>query len=416
MRIKNLRRKFLVFVIALCALTSSSMGVLAVSQYEIDTLRSRREALAQQAADQAEYMQKLADESALFAVRKLALDQCIATNAEEIRLLNEQIELYNRMLEEKSAELHEAAEAEEEHTRQLRVRMRAMEENGEMSYISVILESASLSEMLGRIADISDITRYDRELEANYRYAKENRAQIAGEYREILAQQEDMQSELAVKRAYLDSQRSAADALVQSLSEDSVNAEAELAAIEEALDTADYEIQQLIIALQREQAAAAAAAAANGQGGGVSASTGTGVLASGSFIWPVPSSGLVTSQYGYRDQPTAGASTNHGGLDINASTGTPIVSAAGGTIISAGYQGGYGNCVIIDHGNGVQTVYAHLDSLNVQAGQSVGQGQQLGGAGSTGVSTGPHLHFEIRNNGQTTDPGAYYDNYSVWNG
>ena len=430
MRKKQLIKSIISLALVLCTLMLCSLSAMAVSQYEIDQLQLRRQALAQQAAEQAAYMNKLAEESALFAVRKLALDQCISTNAEEIELLNEQIELYNQMLEKKSSELNEAIYAEEKQNRQLRVRMRAMEESSDMSYISVLLESASLSELLSRIADISDITRYDRELEESYRTTRENRAQIAEEYREILSQQQDIQSELAQKKSYLNEQIEAAAVLMASLNENSANAEAEFAAIDEALNEADAEIQTMIVALQRQYAAeraaraAAAAAAASssssssssssGGGGTVGASTGTGVMAEGDLIWPLPSSNLVTSLYGNRAQPTAGASTNHQGLDINATEGASVVSAAGGTVMSAGVQGGYGNCVIVDHGNGVQTVYAHLSTIGVSVGQSVAQGQQLGGAGHTGVATGDHLHYEVRNNGSTTDPTQYYSDYSVW--
>lgn len=424
MRKNQLFKSILSLALVLCTLMLCSLSAMAVSQYEIDQLKLRRETLAQQAAEQAAYIEQLAEESALFAVRKLALDQCITTNSEEIKLLNEQIELYNRMLEEKSSELNEAIYAEEKQSQQLRIRMRAMEESTDMGYISVLLESASLSELLSRIADISDITRYDKELQESYRTTRENRAQIAQEYQDILSQQQDIQFELAQKKNYLDEQIAAAAVLMASLDENSADAEAEFAAIDAALDAADAEIQAMIIALQKQyaaqRAAAQRAAAASGSAtvavgsATVAASSGTGVVSVGDLIWPVPSSSLVTSQFGLRDQPTAGASTNHQGLDINASEGTTIVSAAGGTVISAGTQGGYGNCVIIDHGNGVQTVYAHLSSIDVTVGQTVAQGEGLGGAGHTGVATGDHLHYEVRTNGVTTDPAQYYSDYSVW--
>ena len=426
MRKNHLFKILFSLVVVLSMLVTLSLSAMAVTQYDIDQLKLRRETLAQQAKEQAAHMEQLAAESALFAVRKLALDQCIATNNEEVALLNEQIDLYNQMLEEKSSELNEAVFAEEKQNRQLRVRMRAMEETSGMNYLSVLLESSSLSELLSRIADFSDISRYDKELETNYRTLRENRAQIAQEYQDILAQQKNVKSELAQKQSYLNDQIAASAALVKSLEENSANAEEEYAAIDAALDEADVEIQELIVALQKqreaEQAAAAAAAAAaagyyNGGGGGSSgASTGTGVISAGDLIWPLPSSNLVTSQYGNRSQPTAGASTNHKGLDINASAGDTVVSAAGGTVIAAGVQGGYGNCVIVDHGNGTQTVYAHLDSINVSKGQSVDQGQKLGGAGMTGTATGNHLHYEVRQNGVQTDPAQFYDNYSVWGG
>ena len=217
MRIIHRNKRLFCFVLVLGSLLMGSLPVWAVSQYDIDQLQLRREALAKQAAEQAAYMDRLAAESALFVVRKQALDQCIATNSQEIELLNQQIELYHQMLQEKSSELNEAVYAEENQNRQLRSRMRAMEESGDINYLSVLLESSSLSELLSRIADISDITRYDKELQENYRITRENRAQIAEEYQALLAQQKDIQSELAQKRDYLDEQIAAAAALVKNL-------------------------------------------------------------------------------------------------------------------------------------------------------------------------------------------------------
>ena len=414
MRMKKTFRTLVVFMLIFCMLSLCAPGALAVSQYEINQLALRREALAEQAREQAAYMQALAEESALFAVRKLALDQCIVTNEEEIELLSEQIELYNRMLEEKSGELNDAIYAEERQSQQLRARMRAMEETSGMSYLSVLLESASLSELLGRLADIADITRYDRALETRYRNLRENREQIAQDYQQLLSDQQNVQAELAEKKDYLNEQIAAAADLVKSLEENSANAEEEYAAIDAALNETDAQIQAMILALQAEYAAQRAAAAPSGNGSGTGASTGTGVISIGDLIWPIPSSGLVTSQFGNREQPTAGASTNHQGLDINANEGDAVVAAGGGTVISAGNMGGYGNCVIIDHGNGVQTVYAHLSEVDVTVGQTVGQGDLLGGAGHTGIATGDHLHYEVRENGVTTDPSQFYTDYDIW--
>ncbi|MBQ0134644.1 MAG: peptidoglycan DD-metalloendopeptidase family protein [Clostridiales bacterium] len=411
-------RRLFALAAGMALLLALTLPAMAVSQYDIDQLALRRQALAEQAAEQAARIDKLNAESALFADRKLALDQCIETNRQEIELLNEQIKLYNQMLEEKSGELNEAIYAEEQQNQALRTRMRAMEETTDMSYLSVLLESNSLSELLSRIADINDITRYDRELQESYRQARSNKAQITREYQDMLTEQQSIQSELAARQSYLDGQIEAAQLLMESLSEDSENALAEYAAIDAALDAADVEIQQMIVALQQQYAAqrVQAAAASGGSGSGVGASTGSGVVSVGDLIWPLPSSSLVTSQFGNRDQPTAGASTNHQGLDINANEGDRVISAAGGTVISAGQLGGYGNCVIVDHGNGVQTVYAHLSSVNVSVGQSVGQGDTLGGAGATGIATGNHLHYEVRANGVNTDPSQYYSDYSVWGG
>ena len=126
----------------------------------------------------------------------------------------------------------------------------------------------------------------------------------------------------------------------------------------------------------------------------------------GQFIWPTD--GVITSHFGYRDAPTAGASSNHPAIDIGASQGTPVVAADGGVVISAGANGGYGNSVGIKHANGMVTWYNHLYGWNVKVGDEVGQGQQIGQVGSTGISTGPHLDFKILDaDGNPVDPEQY---------
>lgn len=120
-----------------------------------------------------------------------------------------------------------------------------------------------------------------------------------------------------------------------------------------------------------------------------------------------PTSGRVTSEFGMRNHPISGGRKMHSGIDIAAPAGSRVNSMKGGTVVSAGQQGGYGNCIVVDHGNGLTTRYAHLSSINVRPGQSVSAGQKIGGVGSTGNSTGNHLHFEVRENGNAVNPRKY---------
>ena len=122
------------------------------------------------------------------------------------------------------------------------------------------------------------------------------------------------------------------------------------------------------------------------------------------MTWPVQGGGRVSSEFGPRVHPVTGAHRDHLGIDVAAPTGTAIVAAAGGEVTFAGQQGGYGNVVIIDHGNGTETRYAHQDSMAVSVGQRVEAGERIGAVGSTGLSTGPHLHFEVRRDGQAVNP------------
>ncbi|MBO5555767.1 MAG: M23 family metallopeptidase, partial [Oscillospiraceae bacterium] len=138
----------------------------------------------------------------------------------------------------------------------------------------------------------------------------------------------------------------------------------------------------------------------------------------GSFSWPVPCSSRVTSRFGYRTDPFTGASAGHAGIDIDGfgNDGAAVVAAAGGTVVTATTGGGgYGTYVLIDHGNGYQTVYAHLSGLAVSSGDSVGTGQTIGYLGATGRATGTHCHFEIRQGGTPIDPEQYFSGLSHWN-
>ncbi len=135
-------------------------------------------------------------------------------------------------------------------------------------------------------------------------------------------------------------------------------------------------------------------------GGGVQ------IVGTGQLSWPV-SGGVITSPQGWRTHPIFGTSIYHAGMDIGVDEGTPVHAADDGVVVDADWLGGYGNCVIIDHGNGMQTVYAHNSALVVSAGQSVSKGELIAYAGSTGYSTGPHCHFEVRINGEPVDPMGY---------
>lgn len=142
---------------------------------------------------------------------------------------------------------------------------------------------------------------------------------------------------------------------------------------------------------------------------------GTGTICLGVYIWPSNDSNDITSFFGTRVHPIYGDVRQHTGIDIGASYGTDVLAADGGTVINSGWSGGYGNCIIIDHGKGNKTLYAHMSKLLVSTGQTVAQGQTIGLVGSTGNSTGPHLHFETYVNGSRVDPLQYFDDYTkVW--
>ena len=422
---KNLKKTLRSVVCALLAAVvfAASLPAYAVSQSEIDELQKKLDALEQQAQEQQDVINDLTSQKARFITRKLALDNKIEINRQMIELIGEQIEIYDEIIGEKQAELDKALEKETAQTELLRSRIRAMEENSSYSYASFIFDSSSVTELLSRIGDVNDIMHYDKALEEEYMAAREDVESIKKSYEEVRHEQELLQKELDTKQAELDAQVEAAYTMIADIETLSDDAQAEYDAIAEEEAKAEETLQEAIRKRAAEEAAKNAANNANsgGNSGGSGGNSGGGSSGGGSATslsnlqWPVPSCTLITSRFGYRVAPTTGASTYHGGLDIGAGMGASIVAAGAGDVIYSGANGGYGNCVMIDHGNGVVTVYAHMSSIGVSYGQYVTAGQYVGAVGSTGVSTGPHCHFEIRINGAQTDPAAYFSGLTYWN-
>lgn len=420
---KSLRSVFCALLAA--AALAASLPAYAVSQAEIDDLQKKLDALEQQAQEQQDVINDLTSQKARFITRKLALDNKIEINRQMIELIGEQIEIYDEIIAEKQAELDKALEKETAQTELLRSRIRAMEENSTYSYASFIFDSSSVTELLSRIGDVNDIMHYDKTLEEEYMAAREDVESIKKSYEEARHEQELLQKELDTKQAELDAQVEAAYTMIADIETLSDDAQAEYDAIAEEEAKAEETLQEAIRKRAAEQAKYNQNNNSNNGGGGNSGGSGgnSGGGSSGggsatslsNLQWPVPSCTLITSRFGYRVAPTTGASTYHGGLDIGAGMGASIVAAGAGDVIYAGANGGYGNCVMIDHGNGVVTVYAHMSSIGVSYGQYVTSGQYVGAVGSTGVSTGPHCHFEIRINGAQTDPAAYFSGLSYWN-
>lgn len=420
---KSLRSVFCALLAA--AALAASLPAHAVSQAEIDDLQKKLDALEQQAQEQQDVINDLTSQKARFITRKLALDNKIEINRQMIELIGEQIEIYDEIIAEKQAELDKALEKETAQTELLRSRIRAMEENSTYSYASFIFDSSSVTELLSRIGDVNDIMHYDKTLEEEYMAAREDVESIKKSYEEARHEQELLQKELDTKQAELDAQVEAAYTMIADIETLSDDAQAEYDAIAEEEAKAEETLQEAIRKRAAEQAkynqnnnsnnGGGNSGGSGGNSGGGGSSGGGSATSLSNLQWPVPSCTLITSRFGYRVAPTTGASTYHGGLDIGAGMGASIVAAGAGDVIYAGSTGGYGNCVMIDHGNGVVTVYAHMSSIGVSYGQYVTAGQYVGAVGSTGVSTGPHCHFEIRINGAQTDPAAYFSGLSYWN-
>lgn len=281
-------------------------------------------------------------------------------------------------------------------------RVRDIYMHGQLSYLDVVLGAKDFSDFSNRLELLRRIIDADITLISDIR---KERAAIETAKQELetqRARQAQLRDQAAAKRDEIESRRKEQQAILYQAQNDKAVAEQAYNEYQQS-SQAIAEMLRQRAADRAAQAAAAAAQASSGGGGG--SDYYQPVSGSGALIWPV--NGVVTSPYGYRTHPIFGTTIYHSGIDIGVDYGTPVHAADGGVVVEAGWISGYGYAVIIDHGNGLSTLYGHNQELAVSEGQSVSQGQVIAYAGSTGNSTGPHVHFEVRANGDPVDPSAY---------
>ena len=414
-------KSILALMLSVMTVLSLVLGALpiqayAVTQSEIDALKKERDKIAEAKAAQQAIVDELEAQHADVLDRKLALDERNVYTLEQMALNEQEIALYDQMIEDKAREVEEAKALENQQLERYRTRVRAMEENGNFGFLALVLNAGSLGELLTAMDDIGEIMESDRRLEDEYIAAREHTEEVKAEYEAYKEELEAKQATLRAEQVELQRQIDEATELITKLAEDIEGNAEELAKLQAAQDEAQKEIDQKVAELERQRAEeeerrrqeAAANNPSNGGGGGSSSGGGGSVTGTGSFTWPCPSCTYITSRVGYRWHPVSGQWKYHSGLDIGAAYGASIVAADGGTVTIAGVNGGYGNCVMIDHGNGYYTLYGHMSSIAVSVGQSVSKGATIGYVGSTGVSTGPHLHFEIRQGTTILDPENWF--------
>ena len=394
---------FLAFVLIFCALPAPAF---AVTQAEIDELERKKEAIEEKVEEKQAVVDELEEKQAGVLEQKKALDERNDYLYEQLNINAEQIALYNELIAQKAREVDAAKAKELEQLERYRRRVRAMEENGQADFLAMLLNANSLGEFLTAIDDIGEIMESDKMLEDAYIAARENTERVKADYEQYKATLEAKKEELNTEKTRIEAEINEAAELLEKIKGDIDTYSEELAELEQAQKDAEELIEKKIAELEeqrRREEEAAAAAAAGGGGGGYNSD---GPIASGNFIWPCACT-YITSRVGGRIHPISGVYKYHSGMDIGCQYGDAVWASDSGTVILAGENGGYGNCVMIDHGfvNGdhYYTLYGHLSAIYVSYGQSVSQGETIGAVGSTGVSTGPHLHFEIRNSSGPTD-------------
>lgn len=315
----------------------------------------------------------------------IELDKSINELQIEITHLEQSQKELEETIEDTKVQLEKAQKAQQQQYDEMKQRIQMVYESGNKHYLDVLLTATSMTDMLNKTEYVSYVSLYDYNILNELKKAKEQVANIKLKLDKDLESNEKLQKEV-------NEQKETVETLVAEKKE-------QIDEYNTSIAGQQVEVDKYLKAKNEAEAIIAQAEQASG-------SSGT-VYTGGVFTWPAPGNNTITSYFGGRSSPVAGASSNHKGIDIACSTGDTIVAASSGTVIVATYNYAEGNYVCIDHGGGVVTLYMHNSSLAVSVGESVSAGQTIAYAGSTGISTGPHCHFGVRVNGTYVDPLTY---------
>lgn len=376
---------------------------------EINELQEQADEIAAQREELESQIEANRNQTLTIVEQRAQIDQQIELTRQEVENTTEQIHQYNELIAEKQAELDELTQEQTQLFNRYKLRMRAMQERGEISAWAVVLQSESFAEMLSYHAMIEEIAKTDQRMMDQIRVLAEELLAAKEELAEQKANLELKKAELAESEEELAGLREESDALLEQL----VNDKLELIKEAEEYEAQEAALSDQLAALEQERTEAlqreweAAHPPQTDDNGNTSTEP---VPSSGeSFLFPLPSGiGVVlTSPYGYRIHPITGNYGLHNGVDLAIGEGTPIYASKSGYVTTASYTYAWGNYVTINHMDGFSTLYAHMTHFVVSEGDYVERGQVIGYVGSTGYSTGNHLHFTIYYDGSSVNPMSY---------
>ena len=389
-------RRMVAFLLVLAALCAMLPAVSAENssdiQDEIDRLKEEADRIEQQQKEIENQIDENDAQTLSFAEEKMRIDNDLELARQEVENLEAQIHQYNLLVAEKQAELDELTEKQNTLMQKFRLRMRSLQERGNISYWQVLFHSASFEDMLMRKTMVEEIAASDQRMLGQIRENAEQVLLAKESLTEQKAMLEEKKVEQAAAQEALEHKRAESDQAISELIASRQDLVEEQERIQDDMDALEKEIAAREEELNRQQQ----------QNNYVP------VVTEAGFLFPVSLNGYqcMTSPYGYRVHPISGVTRLHNGVDLAAVTGTPIFASKSGVVTTAciGWGNGYGNHVVINHGDGFSTLYAHQSALNVYEGQIASQGDVIGYVGSTGNSTGPHLHFTVFENGETINP------------
>ncbi|MBQ9534862.1 MAG: peptidoglycan DD-metalloendopeptidase family protein [Clostridia bacterium] len=382
-------------VLALLMIASVLVGALGarawVTQGDIDKLKGKLATTTSKKKELKADLDALASDKAAVKRQIALLDEQIELAEEELELQEELLVQLAEMIELKTLELADSRAKQEQQYADMKLRIRFMAEHGRTSYLTILLSADSFAEFLNRFEIIGQISTYEMKLYEELRAIKE---QIELQKAELEATQEE---ERAVKvsmeenKASLEAQRAEKQARMESIEREEREVKEQYKKMIEEEDALMEDIRKKAAELAAQK-----------------------TYVGGTFMWPLPASNnVVTCKYGMRTHPITGVYKLHSGVDLRASTGTKVYAANGGTVVTSTYSSAWGNYVVINHGGGYTTLYAHLSKRSVKANQTVSRGDIIGYSGNTGYSTAPHLHFEISKDGKTYNPLNEFKGFDV---
>ena len=394
MKLKKWAKKAIVLLLVFATVFSTTKWNSYAS--EITNAKNKKSALEKKKKEIQESLSRLEEKKTSIVEYIAELDKQLADINNSIEDLNYKITTTKTNLEKTKVELQKAEAEEVKQYETMKSRIQQMYVSGNDEFVQIILSSESLSDFLNRSEYVKQISKYDNNMFNEFKKIKEEVAAKKADIEDKLAQLQEMNEELVYKKQTVmklsrDKQAELAkyNAAIAASSE-------ELISYNEAIKAQQDELDRLIEEQQKK-----IEASEGSYNYEISSNAATG------FVWPTPTSYRITCNFGYRTAPTSGASTYHKGIDIGLPTGSPIVATKAGTVVMASYNSVRGYYVVINHGSGIMSYYFHNSQILVDVGEQVAAGQQVAKAGSTGVSTGPHLHFAITFNGVYVNPRKY---------
>ncbi len=389
---RNMDKKRIVSLVLAAALCVGSLSPMRVQAAEtIESAKKKAEQLEREKA-QAEKEQS-------------SLNTQLNTIIKDLQKAQADVEAKELEIAETEDELTEARIKENEQYEAMKIRIKYMYENGNTDMISVLLSAESMADFLNKAEYVEQVSVYDREMLVEFQTIVKEIEEKEAKLKEEKAELVQLQKDLSAKRGNVETLLASKNQEISSL-ETQIGENAKvLNALIEAAKEAERRRKEA------EEAAKEAEANKNNHNSSSSSSSsskpGNSVVSgNGTLCNPCPGA-RITSEFGPRKAPTAGASSYHRGRDYAAPSGTPIYAAGSGRVVTSSYNSVSGKYIVIDHGNGLATRYQHCSRVFVSVGDTVSKGQNIAAVGTTGVSTGPHLHFEVRVNGTQVDPRKY---------